>query len=46
MLLPYLHVVFPSCSCLVEQVIPMMVTKSHVLPHLEFATMVSCNFDL
>jgi hypothetical protein len=43
------HVIFPSHSSLMEQVLPTMVTKTmnlHMLPHLEFATIVSCNFDL
>jgi hypothetical protein len=43
------HVIFPSHSSLVEQNLPTMVTKTmnlYVLPHLEFATIVSCSFDL
>lgn len=43
------HVIFPSHSSLVEQVLPTMVAKTmnlHVLPHLEFATIVFCSFDL
>lgn len=41
------HVVFPSHSSLVEQVLPTMVAKTmnlHVLPHLEFATIVFLQF--
>jgi len=43
------HVIFASHSSLMEQVLPTMVAKTmnlHVLPHLEFATIVSCSFDL
>jgi hypothetical protein len=42
------HVIFPFHSCLVEQVLHAMVTKTmnlHVLPHQEYIIIISCSFD-
>jgi hypothetical protein len=42
------HVIFTFHSCLVEQVLHAMVTKTmnlHVLPHLKSITTISCSFD-